>query len=1351
MRRRTRRKIIYSIIFVFIAITTSLALLISRVFVYDTNIAHPGLTKLAAELYNRQTSRIKLTDQEINWLTEGAIEEDTPLRWFNHFYDPIYNQGFNGSFDSAKKWATDIDGQTSYSQGNQTWQEANYQFQKGDKEKAFVALGHVLHLLEDMTVPAHTRDDAHPEGDPYEMWVKDNFQAVSASPIYFDSLNQYFDYLANYSHNNFYSKDTLSSNKFFQPNISKGDRLGDFIYYNDGSNRYKLVVVVTSKLNLQELYRVESPEVNQDYYSLLAPKAIGAGAGAIKLFFEEVQKQQAYQPPTWQINPLGIIQQGGAETVAQVGEIARNVSQSVSGLWQATKDLIWNFGNVSARWNFVNELASVDVVLADEIRNLGNASQIMTSDVPARLLVETTQAITNLDSRADSAGGNDNEVIVLPVFFPSATANVTPSIGGMNQVASLSEETNPDLSQGFLTQPTVTRTDTKQNTTIGVSSGNSSYSSSYSSGGSVSVSQSQPESPPLSSPPAPETPPPPPPPPPPPDTTPPDAPVILEPAISTVWATSTSATLFGSVSSDTFGLTINNEQINASSTFWQAVVNLVEGENIFAIIASDMAGNVSATSSVRIFKDTSAPAPTIQFARNKEQGTIIEVTWSGDDGAGSGVASYDVAYHAKEIGAASSTDWIAWQSAVTSTAGQLTVEMGKAYQFRIRAMDKLDNASDWVVSLWQEIALPKIVINEIAWGGTKASANDEWMELYNTADYGFDVSGWRLTDGNDINFVFATGTRMATRAFFLLERTSDQTIANIAMDAKYTGALYNGGEKLQLKDMKGHLIDEVNASAGWFAGRAGYDMETMERIDPSASGNLAGNWQSTPLPPRNGFDANGNAISGTPKRPNSPFIYLNGVLNRDRIILPDNNPYFLGNYTVASGTTLTFSAGVVVKAGLPGGNGGNLLVYGTIASQGTTDLPIVFTSYRDSSYSGNTNTWDSSQTPAGSDWRRLYFYPGSRADLSQTKILYGNFRSLVNDPNGALVAEGAEISAAAVTVSQARVGEMAVNLTNASSSFSNCLVSKNSTGVKVTGGQVSFSGCTFSDNTIHALYIDSATTTLNGNLFQNNGWVNTTLEWWKQSPYGPLTVRNSVPISQQNQFENNALNGLDWSGQINGHNQLDNILDWPWISNGFTVGAGSELTIVSGSRFKMKDLALVTIQGALQAQGLAEKPIIFTSFRDDSDGYDSNGDGASSTPRSDALEWYQLRFDNAATSSLDYLIVRYANQQKMSADPEGSVYVNQTPLTARHLLIEYSRQPGTALQLKNSRDVEIRESLIKNYSKPANFNWETVGILIDGGAPAVQATIDTFRRGLKTKNSPDLSKMELQFVNVDIP
>ena len=170
-----RGKII--LISVFLVIIGSAGFL-SRAFSYDSNIAHPNIADLAARLYNGSAEE-KLTGEEIGWLRQGAIDEDVPFRWVNHFYDPINNIGFKGAYLKAGNWAQDPEMQKSYSLGDYSWQRVIDDYQKGDKKRAFVGLGHIIHLISDMSVPAHTRNDVHIVGDSYEQFVKNNFGVLS--------------------------------------------------------------------------------------------------------------------------------------------------------------------------------------------------------------------------------------------------------------------------------------------------------------------------------------------------------------------------------------------------------------------------------------------------------------------------------------------------------------------------------------------------------------------------------------------------------------------------------------------------------------------------------------------------------------------------------------------------------------------------------------------------------------------------------------------------------------------------------------------------------------------------------------------------------------------------------------------------------------------------------------------------------------------------------------------------------------------------------------------------------------------------------------------------------------------
>ena len=63
--------------------------------------------------------------------------------------------------------------------------------------------------------------------------------------------------------------------------------------------------------------------------------------------------------------------------------------------------------------------------------------------------------------------------------------------------------------------------------------------------------------------------------------------------------------------------------------------------------------------------------------------------------------------------------------------------------------------------------------------------------------------------------------------------------------------------------------------------------------------------------------------------------------------------------------------------------------------------------------------------PAPGDWNRLQFYPGSSVVLANTQILYGNYRSKITDPDGALLADGAVLNATGLTVKWTRLTDTA--------------------------------------------------------------------------------------------------------------------------------------------------------------------------------------------------------------------------------------------------------------------------------------------------------------------------------------
>ena len=167
----------------------------------------------------------------------------------------------------------------------------------------------------------------------------------------------------------------------------------------------------------------------------------------------------------------------------------------------------------------------------------------------------------------------------------------------------------------------------------------------------------------------------------------------------------------------------------------------------------------------------------------------------------------------------------------------------------------------------------EVVINEVAWGGTAASANHEWIELKNTTTATIDLTGWRLigSGGATPPNITLSGT-IPISGYFLLERATDLAVSDIAADQIYTvGTLLNTSGILTLTDSISDVIDTANGNGGsWPGGSGAPTYRTMERIDPLTIDTDA-NWASNDGVTHNGLDANGNPLNGTPKQQNSVY------------------------------------------------------------------------------------------------------------------------------------------------------------------------------------------------------------------------------------------------------------------------------------------------------------------------------------------------------------------------------------------------------------------------------------------------------------------------------------------------
>jgi len=292
----------------------------------------------------------------VNLIEAGTILEDTVYpnalfggdgRFNNHFYDPQNGGkgltiGYGDRVD-AITWAekTTAMGYVQKFSNQYSYEKALEYYQKGFVElkpeerkkyraKMFVSLGYLLHVLNDMNVPAHTRDDSHPSGDPLEVWMRggeggsdaDGFKIVgtklqsvhptilsavkNVTALKYDStvnFRKFYEEQANFTGNNFYSEDTISLNggtfggySDYSPNGSDvtayiGDSTG-FITSNSAelvTEHTRLAMMKKSKIPFKDYWY--SMEIDGDQRALvdnginLIPRAVANAEGFINYFF----------------------------------------------------------------------------------------------------------------------------------------------------------------------------------------------------------------------------------------------------------------------------------------------------------------------------------------------------------------------------------------------------------------------------------------------------------------------------------------------------------------------------------------------------------------------------------------------------------------------------------------------------------------------------------------------------------------------------------------------------------------------------------------------------------------------------------------------------------------------------------------------------------------------------------------------------------------------------------------------------------------------------------------------------------------------------------------------------------
>lgn len=458
---------------------------------------HAYLTNESFDLFNKNFSSQKISPELRDFLVDGARREDDVPRWMNHFYDPVNERGLTsdiavdpiniGNWDASKVWAKDTENQnglmykipatiasmlnavqkrkinTISDETDFTWQEAIRYYANRENEKAMFALGHVLHLIQDASVPDHTRNDPHTGDSPYENFTsqytltsmdKDLTQRLNNKSIpTFSSLESYFKELATYSNNNFYSKDTIGIQSGYKsPEPEYVDRDG-FYYYGFNKDENNKPIHLMAYINFEKFNYIHSNKENltlkeavgksnvlDDYWSRLSTKSVLHSAGVVKLFFDEAEKAKN-DPNFAKTKEKSFI----AALVEGIGKIADTINQTTNDVRTFISEITNTDNGKNTTENQKNifepdfgdenyEPVIESKIVEHNIKNNEDQADIAVEEfVPPIVLKVETQSSTTLPlvaTTTEEKNNNTQETSKDSTISTRTTENKTTSSGG---------------------------------------------------------------------------------------------------------------------------------------------------------------------------------------------------------------------------------------------------------------------------------------------------------------------------------------------------------------------------------------------------------------------------------------------------------------------------------------------------------------------------------------------------------------------------------------------------------------------------------------------------------------------------------------------------------------------------------------------------------------------------------------------------------------------------------------------------------------------------------------------------------------------------------------------------------
>ncbi|MBC8229328.1 right-handed parallel beta-helix repeat-containing protein [bacterium] len=399
---------------------------------------------------------------------------------------------------------------------------------------------------------------------------------------------------------------------------------------------------------------------------------------------------------------------------------------------------------------------------------------------------------------------------------------------------------------------------------------------------------------------------------------------------------------------------------------------------------------------------------------------------------------------------------------------------------------------------------------------------------------------------------------------------------------------------------------------------------------------------------------------------------VSGVIPDGTVWTTGTTYYVIGSVTINSGTTLTIEPGVFVKFAPSTG----MTIYGTLDAQATNSLPTYFTSKDDDTVGEIVDGSDG--TPAPNDWS--YLYPNgigsSSSVLDYAIIRYGNYgiycsgsdltiqNSSISDSHN----DGLYVNNASPRIIGGDIafnGRHGINLNSAAPTISSVEIRSNGIrgtyhGIYGTNSAPTISNGNIYDNSGSGIYVTGLTSfTISGNTISGHtgdygvGIISSAATIMDNTITGntyPLAVTGlSIFTYSDNSIAGNTYNtAMAVFGSVNGilynSDNLPEPLTAYVVTDSLTVPTGKFLLIQPGTVVKSLSGKYVTINGTLSARASAGSEIVFTSFKDDEYGGDTNADGGATIPEPNDWGYLYPNGVNSSGSVIDYCIIRYGNR-----------------------------------------------------------------------------------------------------------